>query len=283
MKTAKVRVAPYIAADGAINSLAGLADRDKIKISGAKPPSISANATVKQSKSEIFADEVASLGFGDLLDININADTRYILIDLHIDEIGIPGAQGGVVVTEYYGVSVRVCVKAWNFNGAISTRIGDIAAKATANTAAVAYQVDVIGIQASDLTSLPGLISGSIGTFDMTKMQAVGAVFSELSEFIATNPEQCQPELSVVSLDFSALRLPFQRSTTSIYCLGRIAAGLSFVDAMANPPAPPQGVPPIDAQAAERLYQAWVGSLEFPPNATQRQRARDALPFGSSK
>lgn len=275
-----VGVTPYVATDGTITSLIGLADRSRIKVSGNAPPKLTQHGSVEANVVVLTADGVASMGFGSMLDVNVTSDAVYFLIDMTLSEPPVPGAPGGIVQTETYGVGVRVCVKGWGFDSSTVADLGVVSAKASASAAFVSYQVSVVGINASEIASLPGLISGSIGPFDVTKMQTVGAVLSDLNAYFSDHQEDCQPELLLVDIELNDVPLPFELAPSAIYALGRIASGYNYPDAVAKLPVLPPGVPPIDKDFMQAIYDAAVDSLTNPPNASQQQQASDVLSLG---
>jgi len=273
---------PYIATDGAITSLVGMASRDKITISGNAPISIGPNANVTFTSNQISVEIAASVGFGSMVDLNMEANTHFYLIELHTVNQAVDGMPGSIINKEYYGVSIRICIKAWGFAFDSNVNVGFVAAKASANAAAVAYQVDVLGIRSSDLLSLPGLISGSIGPFDVAKLQAVGASFDDMVRFVADNPEECKPELVGVDIDLAKAKLPFEKTSSSMYALGRIRAGVDYTDAVVKIPSTPDNVPNIEEDSVRALFEAIIGSTTSAPNATQSKLARNILDITQS-
>jgi hypothetical protein len=275
----QVKTTPYVTSDGAVSSLVGLADRSKIKLSGNKPKSIARGATPSAGASKVTVDAVASMGFGSMIDVNFSANAAFYLYEALVVDPPVPGSDGGIIREEHYGVSVRICVKAWGFEGAASMSLPVMAAKASANAASLAYQVDVIGIKSSDLTGLPGLINDSIGPFDVGKLQTVGALYSQLVQFIAKKSELCRPELVAVGVDLMDLTIPYQISPSVFYGLGEIAIGKTFKDAVSKIPVV-EGIPPVEEAFVRELYRVLVGTLDGVPNEGQSKFAREIIDFG---
>ena len=277
----KLDVSPYITADGDIASLIGLADPTKIKQSDNAPTKISDSADLEFTSSKTTIDIVASMGFGSMVDVNATSEAVFFMIDLKLPNQKVPGAPGSFVEFEYYGIAVRICVKAWKISADASVDLGMVASNASASTASVAYQVDVIGINTYEIKSLPGLIAGSIGPFDVSKLQTVGAVFSDLTQYIAKYPDKCRPELLAVEIDLKNFTVPYQKSSSETFGLGRIEAGFSYQDAILQKPPTSTEYPDVKDDLVAAVYDAIVTKLDKPPNQTQSEKAKGMLDAGT--
>lgn len=271
----RLDVSPLITSDGVIASLIGLAANDKIKRSANPPTKIGSGATVTVSGNKTTLAIAASMGFAGMVDVKAEFNSTYYIIEMKTVEEPVDGVTGGVVQKEYYGVAVRICVRAWAVGADVSATYQMASAKASANAAGVTYQIDVLGIDTTKLASLPGLISGSVGPFDISKLQAIGVLFSELTQYVGSKPDECVPQLMAVEIDLKETQAPYLDSSSSLFGLGRIGHAYNEIDALKQ--IPKSANPPIIDGAVADLYAAIVGSNINPPNHTQFVEAQDIL------
>jgi len=276
----KVDVTPIVTADGVVASLIGLAEPDRIKQSDKAPSSIGDNTNFELNASKASIDVVASMGFGSMVDVNASSEAVFFVVEISNNEQKISRTDDSIIAAEYYGVTIRICVKAWKIDASATADLGVVASSASAASASVSYQVDVVGINAYELSSLPGLISGSIGPFDVSKLQTIGAVVTDLGTFVSEHPDKCRPELLAVDVDLKKINMPYADTSSGVFGLGRIAAGLAYNDAIMQKPPSSDNYPDVTDALVENLYEAIVKTLLEPPNVDQAKSAGDALKAG---
>jgi hypothetical protein len=206
-------VLPYVRTDGAILSLAHLADAARIKAQPWPP----ASEELTSPKAQIGNDDLSfntalDIGLGILGDVHLNSDFRFCGFRSW-STYRRSGAANTIILHEFYGAGIRASIR---YSGSeIKGGATQVAAKVTLDSTAASFSIDVMGVDISQLPSVGAFASGAATVFDSQTLSLIGGIWSEANTVItahdnedpaipSTTKAAWQPCLTGVNLNLGA-------------------------------------------------------------------------------
>jgi hypothetical protein len=271
-----VPVSPYTS-DGNIASLAGVLTKS---VPAAPPPTPPYNyGVVTLSSTSLSASMTASLGFQDLVSFQVSGNAYYWLVDVIA---ALPPIESeSPVLSQVYGVGVRLALKAWNVNTKFSLSAYSFAAQATLSMAHTTFAVEAYGAGLQALSTMKPLLTVLGSPFDVEKFQVLGEVMGDLTDYLVAQGDNLTPVLLGVNLDFAGETL-LDPAGGYVFALRRIAKGNSYNQALQSiPPNPPPDVE-ISSVIVQAVYDQLVGSdQDAQPSSAAKSSANQILGLGS--
>ncbi len=222
MATVNVSVSPDLLAGGVPVSLVGLAPTNLITLSGNAPTALpSTLPSVGGTAAMITAQWAINLGFGSLASLDVTGSAAYYLWDFTVLCDPVPG-KGGLIVNEYYGAGLRVCVKVWNLQTSASATVLQVAAACTLNAASSSYEIAVLGLDLAALGDVAPVIGGSVGAFDASAVERLGTMVTQITAAILAGGAHVHPVLLAVDIDPTSSQLAYAKAASTSYALQAI-------------------------------------------------------------
>lgn len=272
-------VAPFTTSDGNIASLADVVTSPVAAL--AAPAAPYSYGIVNLTSTTISASMAASLGYGDLVTFSVNGTAYYWLLDVVATLPALPDNSSSPLVSQVYGVGVRVVLKAWNVNTKLSVSAYGLAAQAELGMAHTTFQVETLGPGLGALASVRPLMVAIGATFDVEMMQTLGQCIGDLSDYLAANEQTMTPQLVGVNFDWTDASL-LDPAGGYVYALRRITKGNSYTQALQNVPSTlPPGVE-ISTPIVQAVYTQIVGpDPTASPTGPQKSTANTLLNMGN--
>lgn len=281
MSTIKVPVAPHIRRNQVPSSLVGLAPPELVTLSGTPPTDLPSAPSTELEMTSISAQWAVNLGFASVASVNVSGSASYFLVDFFVKCNPVPGRAGTLIVSEHYGAGFRICVKAWDIDSSVKVNVQAVAAGCTAGAAKSSYEVAFLGLGLCELGGVAPLVGGSVGSFDASAIERIGALMSvTTTALLVAAGTSLRPVLLAVELDPTSAALPYAKSFSTSYALQSIwERGLSLEQALAQTPTavPAQGK--IDPKVVGEVYAAFLDGAPAvaAPTSSQKETARGAL------
>jgi hypothetical protein len=270
----EIPVEPTILAHGEIASLVNLAKADDITISGNGPTTIPDKVDAQVLFGAVDESVVASAGFGQMLGFNANVESEYLLSDVQMLLDPVKGK--GIIETEYYGVSWRLCIKAWGLSADTKINVSSIAADCSINSGSATMQSHIYGIDNSLLVeAIPSLCS-VIGNFNTQALQQIKIVQNMVMKIFSSKDDiirsGMQPVLLGVDLK-KTFQAPYVNSPSAVYAFHAIDHKYSYNDAIKYKPKPPSGMTFNDS-IIKAIYKVMIDNTsDKKPNSSQSSAA----------
>jgi hypothetical protein len=221
----------YIPVPATAEGIIDLPDHAGVRVRLASPPSGSFTPDgMTLNAGSVTASLISSLGFGGLV-LSGSTSVQYYLLDFAATQhIASPDPSDGSQFT-VAGVGLRVAFRGISVSGKASYSLGALAASATLNSTATAFEAQTLGIglNPASIPVVQSLISSALSSFNVGTMQTLGQAFSQLGDYLATNSASLTPGTVGVVLDSGA---QIQSVATSYgYALRCIEGGNSLLSA----------------------------------------------------
>ncbi len=225
-----------------ITSLIGIAPFEQIRISG-DTIEMTTNPDTNMGMQEINAKAAVEMGFGSTVSLKGSGNGRYFLqsylayVDHTIEQ------PQGIIVSERYGMGVRIMVKAWNLTTTTSISLGSIAADCTLKGASSSVQIETIGLNGADIiSSISQLSAISVSNLDTGSLHLINSIFQDIINYIheqiADDDKRkiLKPELVSVELDLDRIKAAYKNSASTLLGLTGIERGLSYEETLEKKP-----------------------------------------------
>lgn len=265
-------ISGVVMSDGSLAALQGLVSSPALVTPpGAPPPGSFTSTGVSVSSFQVSAQMMATAGFGSLVSFSTQAYTVYLIIDV-MATLGVPSTnKTSPIATWYYGVGVRVALAGVNASGSAAGTMQGVAANATLNAKASAFQFDGIGVGFGVLPLLTGLVDSTIVGFDAGTVGQLAGVVVDITTYIANpaNASQLTPQIIGVvfatqtQVQNAAASWPFAlRGISQGTMLGQLPAAKDL----------PSGIS-IDPTLTTTMYNLLGVSSNTPPVPDSSQKA----------
>jgi len=272
-------VAPYVTSDGNIASLSDVVTSPVAAVG--TPAAPYDYGIVNLASTTVSASVVASLGYSDLVNFSVSGTAYYWLLDVVATLPALPDQSASPLISQVYGVGIRVVLKAWNVNTKLSMSAYGLAAQAELGMAQTTFQVETLGPGLDSLASLRPLMVAIGATFDVEMMQTLGQCIGDLTDYLADNEQTMTPQLLGVNFDWTNASL-LDPAGGYVYALRRITKGNNYTQALQNVPSTlPPGVE-ISTPIVQAVYTQIVGpDPTAAPTSQQKSTANTLLNVGS--
>jgi hypothetical protein len=242
------------------------------------PPTIGGSQfqsdTVTVDSISVSADMLASLDFRGF-SMTAQGNAVYFLQDVTATTTVPVNNPASPIAGWVIGVGVRMAIRGLNVQSNASLSVASLAASATLNATATAFEVQTIGIGLPALPILKGLVNQSIRGFDVSTMAEVGNVVNELIAFLANpaNATQIQPQ--VVGVNFATGSQVQSAAATYGFALWCVQKGNTLSWAQTNPPVFRMAFPSIQPSSRPSTI-TWSAAARRPPHRLHRDSLRNS-------
>lgn len=268
----------FLGQDRLISVLHGLDEDENLKAPQAPAgPHVYNNVQIKST--QVTSDVAISLGFGSLVSIGGTGSSYMYVVDVVALLPGVP-VPSSVISSLYYGIGIRLGLKAWSIDTKFSSSVSFIAAAASLSMASTAYEFISMGPGLDVLPSLKPLIVGSLGPFNNQVLQNLGAALEGLVSYLSSQGANLEPVPISVDLDFGSPK-PASLTLSGTFALNQIRRCMTLQQAKA---AIPQNLPygaKIDEAFVEAIYSTIVQSPTAKPTPAQSDAAKGLLALGN--
>ena len=281
-KPTTIPVAPYVLPDLAVPSLFNLAPRERIRITNKVPaqnPDDIPYFTARHSLLNVSA--AIELGFSGLISINASADSTIILRDTMIllavvDRAG-EKVEDTIIEREYYGLSMRTAIAAWNMRVSANLSIEELVAQGTLNLAQSAMQYQCVGCGYALINQIAADLGTAGNSMNVASFQSIVLMEQSFWDYVVANYRRLIPVLLGVDLKAEFFNRINANEPSANYALFGIMKGRRCADVLKpNGKYYPKALD-IDNQIVQSIYVSIVGpDLYKDPTAEDKKKAQKA-------